>query len=614
MELKKKNKWLVGIENIWFPLILMLYPLRHVRIGIDLRDTGYNYANFRYMGLEHMDPMWLFSTYLSNVVGHFFSCLPGGDTLLFMNIYTALVISVTALTAYYFLVKKAGLPVLPVFAGVFAAVSLCWCPAAVLYNYLTYLFLLLCIVFLYIGLTGGKYRYLAAAGFVLGTNVFVRFSNLPQMVLIVGVWAYGIICRKPFKKVVQETLSCMAGYAGALLVFGGYLSLRYGISAYPEAIKRLFSMTDTASDYKASSMLLGAFDWYVENLYWVVRIGVFLAAAVLLWLLLPGKWKKTKQAGSILMAGLCLAFVYKRNFASLDFTEYVAMLRPSILFLMLTMAVCLWDVFARSTERKWKLLGGFVLLNVLITPIGSNNKLYPAINDLFLAAPYTFTRLFLFVQKKWEKEKRIGKITVSFSTFPIKVFAVLLCGIFLFQGVGFGTSFVFAESKGIRNPDTQVQGSRVLKGIRMEKEKAQWLQELNDYVTKEGLAGREVFLYGDIPAVSFYMEMPSAFNPWSDLASYSFGVMKQDMETTQNKEKLPVVILEKRYAIYLREGREGLEKAGYGEPDIAYVEKDEKFSLIKDFLLRNQYESGFENGKFALYDTFTIQFGSILVQ
>ena len=48
-----------------FLLILILYPFRHVNWGLDLWDTGYNYANFTYMGLEHMDSMWLFSTYLA---------------------------------------------------------------------------------------------------------------------------------------------------------------------------------------------------------------------------------------------------------------------------------------------------------------------------------------------------------------------------------------------------------------------------------------------------------------------------------------------------------------------------------------------------------------------
>ena len=77
-------------------VILALYPLRHIHWGLDLWDTGYNYANFEYMGLEHMDSMWLFSTYLSNVVGNLLMKLPMAGTLAGMNFYTGLFVSVLA--------------------------------------------------------------------------------------------------------------------------------------------------------------------------------------------------------------------------------------------------------------------------------------------------------------------------------------------------------------------------------------------------------------------------------------------------------------------------------------------------------------------------------------
>ena len=76
-------------ENL-FVVILVFYPLRHVQWGLDLADTGYNYANYTYMGTEHMDPMWLFSTWLSNGAGHLLTKLPNGGTLVGMNIYTGL--------------------------------------------------------------------------------------------------------------------------------------------------------------------------------------------------------------------------------------------------------------------------------------------------------------------------------------------------------------------------------------------------------------------------------------------------------------------------------------------------------------------------------------------
>ena len=84
----KRNKVVSSttLEGI-FVVILMLYPLRHIHGGLDVWDTGYNYATFTYMGMEHMDSMWLFSTYLANVVGHFLTKLPQADTLVGMNLY-----------------------------------------------------------------------------------------------------------------------------------------------------------------------------------------------------------------------------------------------------------------------------------------------------------------------------------------------------------------------------------------------------------------------------------------------------------------------------------------------------------------------------------------------
>ena len=91
MEANRKQyqqpQWRSGnlLENL-FIVILAFYPLRHIGQGIDLWDTGYNYANFRYMGTEHMGSMWMFSTYLANVAGNWLTKLPNADTLRGMNL------------------------------------------------------------------------------------------------------------------------------------------------------------------------------------------------------------------------------------------------------------------------------------------------------------------------------------------------------------------------------------------------------------------------------------------------------------------------------------------------------------------------------------------------
>ena len=121
-----RSKSLINMAEGLFVVILAFYPLRHVTWGLDLWDTGYNYANFTYMGTEHMDPMWLFSTYLSNVVGNLLTKLPNAGSLVGMNVYTGLFVSLLALMGYWFCTRKLKMQPWLVFLGEMIAVSLCW--------------------------------------------------------------------------------------------------------------------------------------------------------------------------------------------------------------------------------------------------------------------------------------------------------------------------------------------------------------------------------------------------------------------------------------------------------------------------------------------------------
>lgn len=186
-------------------------------------------------------------------------------------------------------------------------------PYGIFYNYVTYIFFLISVICLYLGLSRGKGGLLFAAGVALGCNVLARFSNLPEAAMIVGVWAYGIICwleeqksiaqdcvdvagnaetenkearkkaagRRLRKKLLQDTGMCLAGYLTALLVLFGYIQIRYGMDEYVRGIQRLFSMTEVATDYTAASMILGMFDWYLQNLYWELRMCVFLIVGMI---------------------------------------------------------------------------------------------------------------------------------------------------------------------------------------------------------------------------------------------------------------------------------------------------------------------------------------------
>ncbi len=128
----------------------------------------------------------------------------------------------------------------------------------------------------------------------------------------------------------------------------------------------------------------------------------------------------------------------------------------------------------------------------------------------------------------------------------------------------------------------------------MSEERARWLTEISAYVSEKELKGREVILYGYIPSLSFYLEMPSAFNPWSDLASYSVSSMETAMqevkkELTEGKVP-PVVILDKDCA------------ATGDTPPAQPTISDPKLAMIIQFLKDYNYEETFSNDKFALYE------------
>lgn len=659
------------ILDIIFIIILIFYPLRHIANGIDFWDTGYNYANFEYMGFEHMDSMWLFSTYLANAVGHFITKLPFGLSLIGMNFYTGLFTSALAASGYIFCTGKLEIPGWIVFIGEMLAVSLCWCPTALLYNYLTYVLFLACVIFLYCGLTNAAGEKITAtglgkkgnlflfiAGICLGANVLVRFSNLPEAALIVGVWAYGVIewlekrkgigCKNErghvsaggsgkeeniLLQTIFRTLMCLGGYLSSLIISFLYIHIRYGMDQYVAGIQRLFAMTDSATDYKADSMIMGMVMDYLENLYWVERILVIVAVGMIVFCFAGflaeksiGKFQsfvlEMARIVSMLLAVLMVVWLYYRGFCSVQFFTYGPIRRPAILFLMLSMVVGAVRIFDPKAIKEEKLISGLVILVILLTSIGSNNKTYPSMNNLFIAAPYTLWEIYKFIKNVGDIKTPIfiksGRLLIS--AYPAKCILAAFLLMLMVQCAGFGMVFVFAEATGAQDMTVKVTNNEILSGVKMNPKRARWMTEITEYVEENGLVGKDVILYGQIPAMSFYLQMPSAFNPWSDLTSYSVETFEKDLGETVEKMEAdssyrPVIILENEYAECLESFVEDSMDLGTVSGDeilqnmleenavnatVREVTAAEKYAVLLGFIDKYGYEIGFRNEKFAV--------------
>ncbi|MBQ8822333.1 MAG: hypothetical protein IJZ82_06795 [Lachnospiraceae bacterium] len=564
--------------------ILLLYPLRHIFHGVDLADTGYNYANFTYV--DNMDSMWYYSTYLANIVGNFFSKLPLGDTYVGLNLYTGLTVSLLGCLGFWFSTKILKISKGIAFVGAFLAVCLSWCPTALLYNYLTYILLIGAVVLLYLALEKeGKYTrlYFILAGVCLGLNIFVRFSNLAQAAMILAVWAMAIIRREKFGKVVSQTLVCLAGYLLGIGIGFVVVCLRDNGLDYIHGVVRLLNMPSEASDYTLYSMVYGQVHHYLINIRWFGIVLLFLLAGMILYGLLRGKFEKFASLFFVAELMLMVMLLGKWKMYSNDYSNLHSVFQWASFLLLLTHITGLVVIFGRNFSEKEKLICGLNMLVILLTPLGSNNHLFSAMNIIYIAAPVTIWMLWRFV--KWLPKYIIARKLVI-PCRPVKFMVIYVLFILMCRSFMLSNTYVFAESTGGNGHTTEIENSDVLERVKTDKDKALSLEELSGFVLEENLKGREVLLYGDVPALSFYLEMPFVLSPWPDLSSYNLTVMTEAMKELWNdmeekERECPVIIL---------------------ASDVDYAGDDNpKVALIREMIERYKYEIAFENDRFVLF-------------
>ncbi len=592
--------------NFLIPLILLLYPLCKSALGVDYMDSMYSPGNFVFF--QEMEGTWVIATYLANVAGFLLTCLPGAGTYLGLRIYTNLVISALALLSYFWLRKK--IPAWAAALGEVIAIGFCWCPATILYNYLTYLFMLLSLICLYEGLVREKTKLLVSAGIFLGANLFVRFPNVVETGFILAVWGYGCLKKKKPLTVVRETLWCMLGYFISVGVLLGIILLSYGFHAYGDMISSLFSMTDTAASYQPMEMVLAIVREYVKGLKWpagmalygLVMAGAFrIAGSRFLWI---------KRGITVLGILVLFRWYYAKGMFNINYNTYPSIFQWAACFLIVTVCVWVAVLFHSGVAPERKLMCGMLLLVIFITPIGSNNNIFPIINNLFLVAPVSVYNLYHIV-------KKMQKCPCGF---PIQATLTAMVLAVLVQSIGFGTVFSFRGAREGEKRDTKIEKNGILKGMITNAEKAEAIEELTLYwenrqtetADTESADRERLLLFGHIPGVSYFLDTPCAIpHSWPDLASYACSTFEQDMKglkgRIQNQEEnTPVVIVSYGVHAVLTDDAKAMEwyenHMESGEEPLELMLQSEKLACLKEYLQEFAYRKTFENKRFVVYE------------
>ncbi len=566
-EEKKINRGRVILEKAVFPAVLLIYPLLLINQGIDITDTTYSLGYYRFM--DEMDLTWVLATYLANVIGAFFMSLPMGDTLLGMNMYTGLLAAAIALIGYYGM--KKWMPAWTAFVGEVIALSLCWCPTTILYNYLTYFFFAAGSLLLCKGLLENKNRYFVSAGVCLGLNVMVRFPNLAEAALIVVVWYAGWQNKDAVAVTVKRTGLCLAGYLAGLGSILLVIILKYGAGAFTGMIAGLFGMTGEASDYTLAGMVWSTASAYLAGLKWMGYMLPCIGAGIVLFRIRKGQYEKLKKF--LFCAGILvlLRFYWGRGMFSLRYYNEGCIFQWMMLFLILSLVCCAAGIggFVVEDRKKGQALGMTALIILLITPLGSNNYTYQNMNNLFFLAPYTL----------WMCHGIWAKTKDNSIHFPWRAFVLVILVMTLVQGIGFGCNYVFRDGIYGEKRDAMVDNSPALKGMYTTGENAESLTGLIDFCKESGVGSEPVLLWGDAPGLSYILDVPSAiFTTWPEIPSNTYDALDLAlMELDWN----PDIIL-------------------HNEPGKGIVE-GEKTDLILDYIAKNHYICIFENSSYKIY-------------
>ena len=567
------KKFQVPIEKWVFPVILFLYPFIGVTQGVDVTDTTYSLGNYEFMGT--LDPMWIIATFIPNVLGRLFTMLPMGDSMLGMSIYCTVIISITALVSYYMLQR--WIPGWMVFLGDIIAESLCWCPRVILYNYLTYLFFTLGVLFLLHAMTDYEkkdYKFILA-GLFFGLNVMVRFPNIVEVLIIVVLWYYEGIHKHDRAVILKHTGLCILGFFIGFIVPLIFISLLYGFDAFPGMISSLFSMSKGASDYTAGGMISAILlAWFTSLRHMLIIIPFMMAAAILL-LLKPGQYYWIKRL--LYVAGLLLLvrYFFMREIVTRSYHYYDSIFEAAMMFLIAGLCILAVGVTpyinGQGSERSFCLAA---ILIILITPLGSNNYTYPVINNLFIVAP-----VILWMFRRVRQAAGNAELHFTWKAMYMTLL-VLLC----VQGFFFHMFYSFVDGTDGEKREVLI-GSRDVpraEGMHTTTYNATTLTELYAYLDSADITDRKLLQFGKAPGLSYLFDMePAIFSTWPDLDSNTVEKFDEALADLENEGELPVIIV---------------------NPDFeGEMNAEVKYDHLLDFISTQKYNKVFENGRFEVY-------------
>lgn len=581
------------LENVIFPLILLLWPLVKVGIGVDVSDSTYSLGN--YLFADNLSGTWVMSTYLSNLVGSLFVHLPYGTTLIGMNVYTGLIVSATALLCYYVLRKDFRAPVL--FIGEFVAISFCWIPTGILYNYLTYLLFTAGALLIYEAIKRHNDRLFVFAGIVLGLNVFVRIPNLAEAALILVVWM-GVVVRENIATghdadttlskttrdgMVKATAFALLGYIIGVGIPLMLVIARFGSDSIIKIVTGLSGYSSTDDTYTIGSMILSTLMAYVRSAKWFGCILLGIGVGTAMFAIAQNRFKWLKRIIFVCGIAVLIRFFWGRGMFTFRYYEdYTAMFEWGMMTLFLSWICAIAVLCNKNYNLLVKVYAAIVVMMLLITPLGSNNYTCQNLNNMFLVVPFMLYVIGGWLYRGSHRTRLKGLLYGC--NFPWMSMVIVIVMITVIQTTLFHTEFVFRDGMRGEVRDTYVTGVPSLVHMKTNADNASYIEGLYEYISQDGEVTGAIF-WCDCPGLAFILNLPSAISStWPDLDSYGTDEMKAELDSLQAATEV-----DSHVAVIVR------------KKELTSVNGPEKYALLQDYIDSTGRSVVYENEGYIVY-------------
>ena len=518
--------------------LVIIFPYLLIFQGLDVTDIGFWLTNYHQIFIEPSNIQLLFSCWLSNVIGGIWIRMVGGLGLFGVKLGGAIVVSITCYLSYLILkdyIKKEFLLI-----GLLLTEMIAFSGTSIILNYnnLSALFFTLSAYFFIKAILKEQYILFLFSGFLIGLNIFIRFSNILGISLVVVIFFYGYLKKIKISIQIRRSLYFLLGWCASIIMVLIIMKILGHYKLYLNSLLDLFEV-GTSSDLRHSGIMLIKLlirdHLFVLLYFFIALLGTIVISKIFHKIKLN---KYFKYIIFFIFALLISFFLYKGH-------RYFIYIIMGMLYLSL-----LINIFnLPKIDVNLKMISLTALLILFITPLGSSNGISNARFGMWLALPISIALLMQIMEIKndlnftTDSNKFFGRFKINkqemlFAKIIILIFCFTFMLMFSFRYTYSDTTNRLAMHYSINHPK--------LKMVYTTKERAKVVGELLDEIPKYVQAGDYLLCYEHIPMVHFLTETrPYLYTSWPIL--YQPGEFQINLDKTfKEKEKYPVIVRAKR--------------------------------------------------------------------